>query len=743
MRDLSTLAKLLAEEDIHVVHRNQSTAMFDVKNRELSLPIWKEMSKNIQDLMTLHEVGHALWTPLEQLEKARNENIEFSFVNVLEDVRIEKLVQKKYPGSVRIFNKGYKELIAQNFFETVGQDISKYNLIDRINLHFKHHIDVPFSEEEKVWVQKANQTKTPDEVLDLAKELYEYISENEESQGEQQNPSPDMSDMSQRGAQSEDGIPSGSGSEGENSDGADGGQSTTDDDNETSDEGEDTKSSASDEIKDEGSEEKTEVVIGGSEGGKDSDAPITASTDYAWNESSKELLNDDGMDYKTAFIPQMDLKKTIVPISTILDDLNSWYATESKYEDKYFNKTKEELEKTKNDSKKTVAYMVKEFEMKKSADAYARATTSKTGMLDMGQLHTYKYNDDIFAKVTSLPGAKNHGLVMFLDWSGSMSGNLKGTLNQLYNLIWFCKKVNIPFDVYAFTDLYRRYNDKETIIQEFRSGELDVNNLRLLHFFSDKMKNTQEFNMMHNLYMIASQWTYRDWRNDGYPYKCLTHYNLGGTPLNSAIISAMQIVPEFKNSRGIQKVHTVFLTDGASADLRKFVMFKRDENWIEGNEGVAQSWGKTITTYIDKKTGNKVVSEKNSRQDQTEALLELLRQKVSDMSLVNFFIAGSGRKGNVSEDNVRYVMGYNIGWRESAEMVKKIKKDNVGIIPEGLGFDTTYMLPGLGNMDMDSELDLEDGVTYNKGQLKRAFAKMSNAKIVNRPLLNNFIKMVA
>ena len=113
------------------------------------------------------------------------------------------------------------------------------------------------------------------------------------------------------------------------------------------------------------------------------------------------------------------------------------------------------------------------------------------------------------------------------------------------------------------------------------------------------------------------------------------------------------------------------------------------------------------------------------------------------MSLVNFFIAGSGRKGNVSEDNVRYVMGYNIGWRESAEMVKKIRKDNVGIIPEGLGFDTTYMLPGLCNLDMDSELDLEDGVTYNKGQLKRAFAKMSNAKIVNRPLLNNFIKMVA
>ena len=96
------------------------------------------------------------------------------------------------------------------------------------------------------------------------------------------------------------------------------------------------------------------------------------------------------------------------------------------------------------------------------------------------------------------------------------------------------------------------------------------------------MKNTQELNMMHNLYMIACKWSYRDWRTEGYPYKCPTHYNLGGTPLNSAIISAMQIVPEFKNSRGIQKVHTVFLTDGSSNDVRKFVMFKRDEKWIKG-----------------------------------------------------------------------------------------------------------------------------------------------------------------
>ena len=746
MRDLSTLAKLLAEEDIHVVHRNQSTAMFDVKNRELSLPIWKEMSKNIQDLMTLHEVGHALWTPLEQLEKARNENIEFSFVNVLEDVRIEKLVQKKYPGSVRIFNKGYKELIAQNFFETVGQDISKYNLIDRINLHFKHHIDVPFSEEEKVWVQKANQTKTPDEVLDLAKELYEYIAENEESQGEEQNPSPDMSDMSQRGAQSEDGIPSGSGSEGENSDGADGGQSTTDDDNETSDEGEDEKSSASDEIKDEGSKEKTETVIGGSEGGKDSDAPITASTDYAWNESSKKFLDESSKPQRTGFIPELDMKKIIVSSSTILDIFKKHYSDAVKVDGTvYFDKTLEEFNKTKNDSKKTIAYMVKEFEMKKSADQYAKALTSKTGVLDMGALHTYKFNDDLFAKVTTLPGATNHGLVMFLDWSGSMSSNLKGTLNQLFNLIWFCKKVNIPFDVYAFSDAYYRngnFSYRGGSANDFKPGELKVDMFNLLHFFSSKMKNKDEMDMMHYLYMIASKWSYRDWRNDGYPYYVPKMLNLGGTPLNSAIIAALQVVPEFKKVNNVQKVHTIFLTDGASHKINGVHKYQTHEGeTLASYEGI-YGYGVGRSVYVDQKFGNKVSSDSYSddRDTQMSALLDLLRKRVPDMSVTNFFVAGSGRKGFVKPSEVEYVMGYG-SYDASFEIAKKIKKENVGIVPNAQGFDTVYILPGLGGMDMDSELDVEVGAS--KAQLKRAFSKMSVGKIVNRPLLNNFIKMVA
>ena len=68
---------------------------------------------------------------------------------------------------------------------------------------------------------------------------------------------------------------------------------------------------------------------------------------------------------------------------------------------------------------------MKEFECRKAADSYARASTARTGVLDTSNLHTYKFNEDLFKKVTVLPDGKNHGLVFVLDWSGSMSQVMK------------------------------------------------------------------------------------------------------------------------------------------------------------------------------------------------------------------------------------------------------------------------------------------------------------------------------
>jgi hypothetical protein len=108
----------------------------------------------------------------------------------------------------------------------------------------------------------------------------------------------------------------------------------------------------------------------------------------------------------------------------------------------------------KRSAEKEINYLVKEFECRKSADAYARASTARTGVLDTTKLHTYKYNEDLFRKVTSLPDGKNHGLIFLLDWSGSMCNQMGSTIKQLLNLVWFCKKVQIPFRVYGFTNCY-------------------------------------------------------------------------------------------------------------------------------------------------------------------------------------------------------------------------------------------------------------------------------------------------
>ena len=179
VKDKSTLVKLLAEEDVTVSYQKVPTASFNPNTREVTLPIWKDKSESVMDMMSLHEVGHALYTPLDLLEKGFKKQVKHSFLNVLEDVRIEKMIQDKYLGSVRVFKKAYTELLEKDFFNINGKDLSKLNLIDRINMHYKNVPNIPFSNDELEWVDKANQTKTSDDVLNLAIELQEWMKANQ------------------------------------------------------------------------------------------------------------------------------------------------------------------------------------------------------------------------------------------------------------------------------------------------------------------------------------------------------------------------------------------------------------------------------------------------------------------------------------------------------------------------------------------------------------------------------------
>ena len=189
----------------------------------------------------------------------------------------------------------------------------------------------------------------------------------------------------------------------------------------------------------------------------------------------------------------------------------------------------------------------------------------------MGALHTYKFNDDLFKKVTTLLGATNHGMVMVLDWSGSMCDNLKGTIEQLLQLVMFCEnRTKIPFEVFAFTSCYKGlsgYYNRGTYV-DVNYGEMTISdNVSLLNFFSSKM--SEEEKMMHYLWMIGKRYnrTYENWSVTGFPVNPPSQYSLGGTLLNDAIVVLMDFLPKYKKAAGVQKINTIFLTDGASNGL--------------------------------------------------------------------------------------------------------------------------------------------------------------------------------
>ena len=179
----SLLAKLLASENITVEHGNYQTASFDVKNRVIRLPIFKYMSGPIYDLMVLHEVGHALWTPLKGLHSEKNpKGPGFkSYLNVVEDARIEKKIKRKYPGGSKPMIEGYRQLVSENFFQTKDRDLSTLNLIDRINLHYKigASAGIEFNEIESPFITEIDNAETFEEIYDITVRLFEYSKENE------------------------------------------------------------------------------------------------------------------------------------------------------------------------------------------------------------------------------------------------------------------------------------------------------------------------------------------------------------------------------------------------------------------------------------------------------------------------------------------------------------------------------------------------------------------------------------
>ena len=415
------LAKLLATEDLIVENRRVQTAQFNVDTRVLTLPMWERASNVVYDLLVGHEVGHALFTP----NVDPPEDIPHQFLNVAEDARIEKLMKRKYPGLAKTFFEGYRQLNEDDFFGIGEEDLSKLNIADRVNLYFKvgNFVDIPFSgAEEGIILEMLTNAETFADVILAAERMYQYAKSQQDDEQETQqvdilkgNTSGDGDTQSD--IQSE--FPQ----------------------QEQTDEGE---QSESDDTSGEQNTESEMEEPGEQSSPAEQSAPLDVKTAQNFDDATEDLSHPKtsyGEDPKYLEIPDVNLDTVIAKNSEIYeyaDDFYAQFAERLKGEGLSFDpfeRADNEYVKFKKNAQKEVSYLVKEFECKKSADSYARATTARTGVLDCTKLHTYKYNEDLFKKVGIIPDGKNHGLVFILDWSGSMADTLVDTIKQLYNLI--------------------------------------------------------------------------------------------------------------------------------------------------------------------------------------------------------------------------------------------------------------------------------------------------------------------
>ncbi|MFZ9343254.1 MAG: peptidase, partial [Candidatus Nanopelagicaceae bacterium] len=474
-------------------------------------------------------------------------------------------------------------------------------------------------------------------------------------------------------------------------------------------------------------------------GGETNEEP-EVKTMESLEEALKDLANMDGYENVYLELPKINLKKVIVTNTEIHSKCSeywgSWMEDKEFTEQEIFGEVDRLFVEFKRSAQKEVNYLVKEFECRKAADSYARATTARTGVLDCSKLHTYKYNEDLFKKVTTLADGKNHGLVFVLDWSGSMGDVMLDTIKQLFNLVWFCKKVSIPFEVYAFTNEYPLVSydeDGRATIRELsydkRDGLVQVGEwFSLMNLLTSKVNSKTLENQMKNIFRIAKSFKY-DYRAFSCRYSVPPGMGLSGTPLNETMIALHQILPKFQKENKLQKVQCVVLTDGEGAmpKYHREVQRRWEEEPFMGTAHIGPN-----AFLRDRKTGNTYSCDVDWC-GFTDVLLRNLRDKFKDINFIGIRVIESGT-GNAF---IRRYCGYY--GAEYEKTVIKWRKDKAISIKKS-GYHTYFGLAA-NALAQDSEFSVSEDAT--KSQIKSAFAKSLKSKKMNKKILGEFVELIA
>ena len=777
------LTKLMASENLTVEHQKIHTAKFDPKNRVLYLPIWQDMTGFMYDHLGGHEVGHALYTPADgwhdvAADDSKGKNFK-SFLNVVEDARIEKKVTRKFPGLKTSFRKGFQELLDRDFFGIKFKNVNDLPFIERLNLYTKSQYTadyIKFTTEEMVYVTKVQNLETWEDVLALTGEIYDY-SKDEQFDMQQELHDFEMFDMDDEGDYSD------SDSDYDEEESEDGqpekGKNNKSSDENSEEEAENTEgSSDTNETENENDDVEPEEEPGfdrykkSVESNRDQFSP-ECRTDDSYRQNENSLLDAKCKPYLYLDIPTVNAKNVFTPAKRVQELLSNYYfeaISEGRFDNAYVQKLVNDF-KNKND--RYVGLLAKEFEMRKAAKAFSKSKLSDTGDIDINKLCNYKFDDNIFRKVMLVPKGKSHGLILLLDCSGSMSDNMAGSIEQILVLSMFCRKVNIPFSVYGFTDCSETYqidrgldkfanrrNDDRSF--SAKVGELGFSNVQLREYLNSKMSNVEFTKSLRNLILLKESYVYTrgQYNRIGRPES----ENLSNTPLVQAVFAVGSILNNFRTTNNLDITSLVIVHDGDADNASQHnveVERRNDDGTIV----------KHVYGYgFDMRTYNVVVRDRKNKfeyvfkPDNTKSYSyytneELLRSALEWIRVVGktkvfgFFILASrhGQAKNAIRGRYHFEDGGTIeemrrnnsslAFETEKALIKKFR-DEKFLISNTKGYNSFYLIAGGSDLQTEGEeLEINGNVTSHK--LKTAFMKMAKKKQVNRVLVSKFIQGMA
>ena len=751
----SGLAKLLATENLTIQHQKISTAAFDPKNRVLYCPIWEDMSGDLYDLLMGHEVGHALDTPADgwhETVHAMGKNFK-AFLNVVEDARIEKRQKRRYPGLRSSFIKGYDELMNRNFFGIQDRDVNTMTFIDRLNIFSKsgYTMDIQFTDDELVMIEKVKECETWDDVLRVTNEIWDYSKEEQ-----QQNQLPEEYDY--RAGESGDGDDTetgeGNGDTETDGEGKEEGKSKA----KLDEDGEEAEGSGQGEDdgdeEDEEDDELSDIINRRKESrGTDESFEPTCETDDNFRKNESSLVAAKAREYVYVNIPTPNLQRIVTPAKRVQELLTEAFVSQCGTA-AYSSGANELYNEFRKKNERYIALLAKEFEMRKAASKFAKAKVSETGDIDVNKIYKYQIDDSIFKKIMRVPKGKSHGMILLLDKSGSMASNLASSYEQILVLAMFCRKVNIPFTAYGFgnarglRDLdypqekngnfdgngHYKFGHSSGCFTE-NVGEIRCSEVYLREMINSKMSNAEFSKSVKNILCLMDAWANRNGRGRFMRPQC---DSLSNTPLSEALIAMQPIIKEFRRVNSLDIVNTTIVHDG-DADTICWYNAQNDEKakyFESANQNVF---------LVDKK--NKVqVNLKATDDDVREGICEWL-QKTTGTKIVGFYLtpianAKAALKRRLFTDELNKIRSNYYQANELfIKYVKQLKKEKY-LESKNVGYDSFYILPAGSDLSIDDE-SFEVSGKVTTSTLTKAFMKFNKSRQINRVLVSRFITQIA